>query len=176
MLVILAFGKWVHAKSLLSEHSKFGISLLHRCLCRSVLLLLSSVQLLIAESHPQALFWFKWRVGSRSYKLNLINGLSLDVLWLGFCFRMQVTLGAFSFRYVGLSWLYWLHQHYHEVIWLWQAALVKDPAVSVNRTVWNPDGTLLGVAFSKHIVHIYTYNGASDLRQHLEVWFYIFKW
>ncbi|CAM6037067.1 unnamed protein product [Sphagnum compactum] len=50
-----------------------------------------------------------------------------------------------------------------------QAALMKDPAVSVNRTVWSPDGTLLGVAFSKHIVHIYTYNGASDLRQHLEI-------
>ncbi|XP_024384335.1 protein TOPLESS-RELATED PROTEIN 2 isoform X4 [Physcomitrium patens] len=50
-----------------------------------------------------------------------------------------------------------------------QAALVKDPAVSVNRTVWNPDGTLLGVAFSKHIVHIYAYNGGSDLRQHLEI-------
>jgi WD40 repeat protein len=50
-----------------------------------------------------------------------------------------------------------------------QAALMKDPAVSVNRTVWSPDGTLLGVAFSKHIVHIYTYNGGSDLRQHLEI-------
>jgi hypothetical protein len=47
---------------------------------------------------------------------------------------------------------------------------MKDPAVSVNRTVWSPDGTLLGVAFSKHIVHIYTYNGGSDLRQHLEVY------
>jgi hypothetical protein len=50
-----------------------------------------------------------------------------------------------------------------------QAALMKDPAVSVNRSVWSPDGNLLGVAFSKHIVHIYTYNGGSDLRQHLEV-------
>lgn len=29
-------------------------------------------------------------------------------------------------------------------LFLDQAALVKDPAVSVNRTVWNPDGTLLG--------------------------------
>lgn len=28
---------------------------------------------------------------------------------------------------------------------------------------------LTGVAFSKHIVHIYAYNGGSDLRQHLEV-------
>lgn len=30
---------------------------------------------------------------------------------------------------------------------------------------------LPGVAFSKHIVHIYAYNGGSDLRQHLEVRF-----
>ncbi|CAM6106427.1 unnamed protein product [Calypogeia fissa] len=50
-----------------------------------------------------------------------------------------------------------------------QAAIVKDPVVSVNRTVWSPDGNLLGVAFSKYIVHIYSYNGGSDLRQHLEI-------
>ncbi|KAJ7552606.1 hypothetical protein O6H91_06G061400 [Diphasiastrum complanatum] len=50
-----------------------------------------------------------------------------------------------------------------------QAALVKDPAVLVNRVVWSPDGNLLGVAFSKHIVHIYSYLGGGDLRQHLEI-------
>ncbi|KAH9316517.1 hypothetical protein KI387_025144, partial [Taxus chinensis] len=50
-----------------------------------------------------------------------------------------------------------------------QAALVKDPAVSVNRCIWSPDGLVLGVAFSKHIVHIYSYHGAVDLRQHLEI-------
>jgi WD40 repeat protein len=50
-----------------------------------------------------------------------------------------------------------------------QAALVKDPAVSVNRCIWSPDGAVLGVAFSKHIVHIYSYTGAGDLRQHLEI-------
>eukprot|EP00249_Psilotum_nudum_P021400 c28094_g1_i2 orf=495-3920(+) len=50
-----------------------------------------------------------------------------------------------------------------------QAALVKDPAVSVNRVVWSPDGTLLGVAFSKYIVHIHAYTGNGDLRQHLEI-------
>ncbi|KAL2612905.1 hypothetical protein R1flu_024597 [Riccia fluitans] len=50
-----------------------------------------------------------------------------------------------------------------------QSALVKDPAVAVNRTVWSPDGTLLGVAFSKYIVHIYAYQGGNDLRQHLEI-------
>lgn len=50
-----------------------------------------------------------------------------------------------------------------------QAALVKDPGVSVNRCVWSPDGTFLGVALSKHVVHIYSYAGGNDLRQHLEI-------
>ncbi|KAJ7518741.1 hypothetical protein O6H91_20G006000 [Diphasiastrum complanatum] len=50
-----------------------------------------------------------------------------------------------------------------------QASLVKDPAVAVNRTMWSPDGTLLGVAFSKHVVQLYAYNGAGDLRPHLEI-------
>ncbi|XP_057872260.2 protein TOPLESS-RELATED PROTEIN 2 isoform X1 [Cryptomeria japonica] len=50
-----------------------------------------------------------------------------------------------------------------------QAALLKEPAVSVNRCIWSPDGQVLGVAFSKHVVHIYSYHGANDLRQHLEI-------
>ncbi|KVI06053.1 CTLH, C-terminal LisH motif-containing protein [Cynara cardunculus var. scolymus] len=32
-----------------------------------------------------------------------------------------------------------------------QAALVKDPGVSVNRVIWSPDGSLFGVAYSRHI-------------------------
>lgn len=32
----------------------------------------------------------------------------------------------------------------------------------------------LGVAYSKHIVHIFSYHGADDLRNHLEVLLYIF--
>ncbi|XP_043721893.1 protein TOPLESS-like [Telopea speciosissima] len=50
-----------------------------------------------------------------------------------------------------------------------QAALVKDSGVSVNRVIWSPDGTLFGVAFSRHIVQIYSYHGADDVRQHLEI-------
>ena len=37
-----------------------------------------------------------------------------------------------------------------------QTALLNDAAISVNRCVWGPDGLMLGVAFSKHIVQIYT--------------------
>ncbi|PKI48466.1 protein TOPLESS-like isoform X2 [Punica granatum] len=50
-----------------------------------------------------------------------------------------------------------------------QAALVKDPSISVNRIIWSPDGSLFGVAYSMHIVQIFSYNGGSDLRQHLEM-------
>ncbi|KAK4364721.1 hypothetical protein RND71_016079 [Anisodus tanguticus] len=51
----------------------------------------------------------------------------------------------------------------------YQSALVKDATISVNRCVWAPDGSILGVAFSKHIVQIYTYSSAGELRQHLEI-------
>ncbi|KAK1391373.1 hypothetical protein POM88_010429 [Heracleum sosnowskyi] len=40
---------------------------------------------------------------------------------------------------------------------------------SRERCIWGPDGAILGVAFSKHIVQIYTYNPAGELRQHLEI-------
>ncbi|KDP21790.1 hypothetical protein JCGZ_00577 [Jatropha curcas] len=52
---------------------------------------------------------------------------------------------------------------------LQQTALLNDAAISVNRCVWGPDGLMLGVAFSKHIVQIYTYNPTGELRQHLEI-------
>ncbi|TYJ31477.1 hypothetical protein E1A91_A06G201300v1 [Gossypium mustelinum] len=50
-----------------------------------------------------------------------------------------------------------------------QAALVKDPAVSVNRVIWSPDGSLFGVAYSRHIVQIYSYHGGDEVWQHLEI-------
>lgn len=50
-----------------------------------------------------------------------------------------------------------------------QAALVKDHLISVNRVIWSSDGSLFGVAFSRHIVQIYSYHGNDDARQHLEI-------
>ncbi|PKU64367.1 protein TPR3 isoform X1 [Dendrobium catenatum] len=50
-----------------------------------------------------------------------------------------------------------------------QTALVKDPDVSVNRIIWSPDGNLFGVAYSKHIVQVYSYHGGNDVRQHFEI-------
>lgn len=50
-----------------------------------------------------------------------------------------------------------------------KAALIKDPLVSVRRIVWSPDGSLFGVAYSKHMLQLYTYFGGNDIRQHLEI-------
>ncbi|XP_024023610.1 topless-related protein 1 [Morus notabilis] len=50
-----------------------------------------------------------------------------------------------------------------------KASLVKDPCVSVNQIMWSPDGSLFGVAYSKHIVQLYSYSGGDDIRQQLEI-------
>ncbi|XWS19102.1 hypothetical protein CRYUN_Cryun32bG0102400 [Craigia yunnanensis] len=50
-----------------------------------------------------------------------------------------------------------------------KAILASEYTAAVNRVVWSPDGVLLGVAYSKHIVHIYSYHGSDDLRNHLEI-------
>ena len=50
-----------------------------------------------------------------------------------------------------------------------QLAMVKDSSMSVSRVSWNQDGSFIGVAFTKHLVHLYAYQGPTDLRQHLEI-------
>ncbi|CAN1215381.1 Topless-related protein 4 [Linum perenne] len=50
-----------------------------------------------------------------------------------------------------------------------KASLANDYTASVNCAMWSPDGTLFGIAYSKHIVHIYSYHGGDDVRNHLEI-------
>ncbi|XP_058206857.1 topless-related protein 4-like isoform X1 [Rhododendron vialii] len=50
-----------------------------------------------------------------------------------------------------------------------QASLSNDHTASINRVIWSPDGTLFGVAYSKHIVHLYSYHGGGDVQNHLEI-------
>ncbi|XP_078178878.1 protein TOPLESS-RELATED PROTEIN 2 isoform X2 [Carex rostrata] len=50
-----------------------------------------------------------------------------------------------------------------------QATLMKDATISVNRCLWSPDGSVLGVAFSKHIVQIYAFIPNGELRQQVEI-------
>ncbi|KAJ4957139.1 hypothetical protein NE237_013922 [Protea cynaroides] len=50
-----------------------------------------------------------------------------------------------------------------------QAAIVKDSSISVTRVTWSTDGNWMGVAFTKHVIHLYAYQGSNDLRQQLEI-------
>ncbi|XP_020240735.1 protein TPR2-like [Asparagus officinalis] len=50
-----------------------------------------------------------------------------------------------------------------------QAALMKDATISVNRCLWSPDGSVIGVAFSKHLIQTYAYIPNGELRQQLEI-------
>ncbi|KAB2009822.1 hypothetical protein ES319_D10G193800v1 [Gossypium barbadense] len=52
---------------------------------------------------------------------------------------------------------------------LLQASIVKDSSISVNRVAWTPDGNLIGIAFTKHLVHLHAYQGSNELRPHLEI-------
>ncbi|XP_019441183.1 PREDICTED: topless-related protein 3-like isoform X2 [Lupinus angustifolius] len=50
-----------------------------------------------------------------------------------------------------------------------QAVVVKDAPISVSRVTWSPDGNFVGVAFTKHLIHLYAYTGSNDLAQRIEV-------
>ncbi|KAL8230398.1 hypothetical protein R6Q57_000176 [Mikania cordata] len=50
-----------------------------------------------------------------------------------------------------------------------QASLSNEHPILVSRVMWSPDGLLLGVAYSKHIVHIYSYRAGHELQNHLEI-------
>lgn len=53
-----------------------------------------------------------------------------------------------------------------------QAAAVKDAPISVSRVTWSPDGNFVGVAFTKHLIHLYAYTGSNELAQRIEVTFF----
>ncbi|KAG6528116.1 hypothetical protein ZIOFF_010265 [Zingiber officinale] len=40
---------------------------------------------------------------------------------------------------------------------------------ATERCLWSPEGSILGVAFSKHLVQIYAFNLNEELQQHLEI-------
>ncbi|XP_010524852.1 PREDICTED: topless-related protein 3-like isoform X2 [Tarenaya hassleriana] len=50
-----------------------------------------------------------------------------------------------------------------------QASMVNKKPISVTRVAWSPDGSFIGVAFTKHLIHLYAYTGPNDLRPHIEI-------
>jgi len=78
------------------------------------------------------------------------------------------------------------------------AAAAKDAPISVSRVTWSPDGSFVGtkhyvsktifeavskyltgcfsvgIAFTKHLIHLYAYTGSNELTQRIEVIFFFF--
>ncbi|KAM3348659.1 hypothetical protein ACQJBY_022117 [Aegilops geniculata] len=50
-----------------------------------------------------------------------------------------------------------------------QSVLAKDSSMHINRVTWSPDGDLIGVAFAKHLIHLYAYQQPNEARQVLEI-------
>nr|XP_010938347.1 protein TPR1 isoform X2 [Elaeis guineensis] len=50
-----------------------------------------------------------------------------------------------------------------------QSAIVKDSSICITRVTWSPDGSLIGVAFTKHLVHLHAYQAPNDLREVIEI-------
>ncbi|KAK7277978.1 hypothetical protein RJT34_22999 [Clitoria ternatea] len=50
-----------------------------------------------------------------------------------------------------------------------QAAAVKDAPISVSRVTWSSDGSFVGIAFTKHLIHLYACTGSNELAQRLEL-------
>ncbi|WOL13546.1 protein TPR3 isoform X1 [Canna indica] len=50
-----------------------------------------------------------------------------------------------------------------------QAALAMETPMSVNRVRWSDDGHKCAIAYSKHLVHLYTYNIHGELANHLQI-------
>ncbi|KAK4600687.1 hypothetical protein RGQ29_010368 [Quercus rubra] len=47
-------------------------------------------------------------------------------------------------------------------------ALLENPLISVNRIMWSPDGLFFGVAYSKHILQVFSYSGGHEVWLKLE--------
>nr|XP_009421409.1 PREDICTED: protein TPR1-like isoform X1 [Musa acuminata subsp. malaccensis] len=50
-----------------------------------------------------------------------------------------------------------------------QSAIVKDSSISITRVIWSPDGNLIGIAFTKHLIHLHGYQAPNDLCQVIEI-------
>ncbi|GMH07036.1 hypothetical protein Nepgr_008876 [Nepenthes gracilis] len=50
-----------------------------------------------------------------------------------------------------------------------KTALSRDPTNPINRVTWSFDGSLFGIAYSKHIVQTYVYRGGSNIEKHFEI-------
>ncbi|KAF3456286.1 hypothetical protein FNV43_RR00936 [Rhamnella rubrinervis] len=54
---------------------------------------------------------------------------------------------------------------------LFEASFAKDSSISISRVSWSPDGILIGVAFTKHLIHLYAIQGLDNIWRHALIQF-----
>ncbi|XAR57038.1 hypothetical protein NMG60_11025039 [Bertholletia excelsa] len=93
---------------------------------------------------------------------------SLHTFLIVGCGNGEITLWeiAMKEKLASMPFKIWNAQA-HSVIF--QATMVKDSSASVSRVTWSPDGNFIGIAFTKHLIHLYAYQTPNNLRQHIEV-------
>lgn len=63
-----------------------------------------------------------------------------------------------------------LRQSEKKVEMRFKSQIVHDSSIAINRAVWSPEGRLIGAAFSKRVVHVFSYNPTvMEVALHLEV-------
>uniref|UniRef100_A0A8R7UQB9 F-box protein AT5G49610-like beta-propeller domain-containing protein n=1 Tax=Triticum urartu TaxID=4572 RepID=A0A8R7UQB9_TRIUA len=50
-----------------------------------------------------------------------------------------------------------------------QRVVAKDPSMAVSQVTWSPDGYMIGVAFTKHLIHLYVYEHRNKTREVVEI-------
>ncbi|XP_044949627.1 protein TPR1-like [Hordeum vulgare subsp. vulgare] len=50
-----------------------------------------------------------------------------------------------------------------------QGVMAKDSSMAVNRVTWSPDGDLIGVASTKHLIHLHVYRHPNKIYQFVEI-------
>uniref|UniRef100_A0A1J3IS18 Topless-related protein 3 n=2 Tax=Noccaea caerulescens TaxID=107243 RepID=A0A1J3IS18_NOCCA len=91
-----------------------------------------------------------------------------NTLLLVGCASGEITLWELTFRkrLVSRPFKIWdMTNSSHQ----FQALMAKETPISVTRVAWSPDGNFIGVAYTKHLIHLYAFSGPNDLRQHSEI-------
>uniref|UniRef100_A0A1J3GAS6 Topless-related protein 3 n=1 Tax=Noccaea caerulescens TaxID=107243 RepID=A0A1J3GAS6_NOCCA len=91
-----------------------------------------------------------------------------NTLLLVGCASGEITLWELAFRkrLVSRPFKIWdMTNSSHQ----FQALMAKETPISVTRVAWSPDGNFIGVAYTKHLIHLYAFSGPNDLRQHSEI-------
>ncbi|KAI5424106.1 hypothetical protein KIW84_030356 [Lathyrus oleraceus] len=115
----------------------------------------------------------RMNIGSRPAKrkpsggIETLRAIPWIFAWTQTRFHLPVWLGfGAAFKHVidkDIRNLQMLQEMYKS------AAASKEAPIPVSRVTWSPGGSFVGVAFTKHLIHLYAYTGSNELTQRIEI-------